>query len=347
MSTAPSVPVAPAVPAVLEPLEGVDVIIHRVLRDHGLSLSSTHAIAALRLCFTGARSTKGVRLSPYELEAGAAELTWVIACLAPLALAPGISPRQLISGQAVMMMSWLHRNVVRIPSAADVGQLLASLACLKHDTSRHENDPYADPYVLLFGQRTPGRPNPDFIAIQAQRLAAFLNDNLEPYPGTGPRRDRLALRLRDDVPVATAADWALWAGRLGPVPKRTVKDKLTIKQIVDAAVIRQREHEAAALKARALRRAAEIAARMTPVPDPDTACAKELLGDYVRRSRKRLGMNRVEFSRRCGIGRVALKRVEDAESALTLDTLMRLAAGLDTTASRLLADIEARTATHQ
>jgi DNA-binding XRE family transcriptional regulator len=61
-----------------------------------------------------------------------------------------------------------------------------------------------------------------------------------------------------------------------------------------------------------------------------------LLGGRVRRLRKSRGLSQSEAARRSGLGRVTLARLEKGEQSPTLDTLEKIARGLEVSVSRLL-----------
>lgn len=66
----------------------------------------------------------------------------------------------------------------------------------------------------------------------------------------------------------------------------------------------------------------------------------EAIGDAVREARKALDFSQEKAALTCGVDRSFFGKIERGEKNPTLDTLWRIADGLDTTPSKLLARAE-------
>lgn len=288
----------------------VETAITIILEKHGLHRASVTSAMALRACFGGSASP-----TPYEMEAGATELEWIVASLAPLTRSTVINTRRLVCSQGIRIMSWLYRNTVRVPPASAVSDLLLDVLRLsKNNASRQNKDQYADIYTLLFGRRIAGEPNADLVVMQARRLADFLNRNLEPHPGKGSRAARAAMRLYDDAPVVDPRRAQRWEHMLGPVPENTVRFDLD---------------------------AMRIAALREQAPDPWSPAVLTGLGDHVRQLRRRGRLTLKALAWRSGLAVSTLQHIEEGKVDPQLSTLMRLAAGLGITIEHLLMHVEA------
>lgn len=70
--------------------------------------------------------------------------------------------------------------------------------------------------------------------------------------------------------------------------------------------------------------------------DPDH---RKLLGRRIQRLRDKIGLSQEEFAAKCGINRSYMGRIERGELNLTLQTIQKVAEGLNETVSALLRGI--------
>ena len=68
--------------------------------------------------------------------------------------------------------------------------------------------------------------------------------------------------------------------------------------------------------------------------------AREILGERVERTRKTLGISKVDFCVAVGISRPYLDQIESGKANSTLEILFKLAPALGMTVSELLEGIE-------
>jgi transcriptional regulator with XRE-family HTH domain len=70
---------------------------------------------------------------------------------------------------------------------------------------------------------------------------------------------------------------------------------------------------------------------------PAKSPSSRALGGAIRATRKERGVSQEAFAHRCGLDRSYFGAVERGEFNITIETLLRIAAGLNITATKLLA----------
>jgi transcriptional regulator with XRE-family HTH domain len=82
--------------------------------------------------------------------------------------------------------------------------------------------------------------------------------------------------------------------------------------------------------------------RLAPVADPVSAALNEttrVFGERVRKRRLELGLSQESAAVRCGIHWTQLGKVERGQRSLRLETIVKIAGGLDIDAGSLVAKL--------